>query len=247
MIGDTPERVWYYCCFCGAKGERIAGTKVTSGNIEGEVVEAEMVRGYNAFTIKWKRGGHGDSKYSTDDVLRHADDDQGVVSLEEDTRHMNVFLLATLCMVNVQVYEFITNDVKVENIFDTCPLDREEASDNMNGREYAWNETKRAAAVDMLHSNEREFLVTNEDKGLLEHLKKESCFKMMGLGEYAKVGKTGLSCAAKRNSTPNTFLSSTTSCGGHTRHLDWVESQPGVIHGFYFCERASSWDRAPHT
>ncbi|CAN0527609.1 unnamed protein product, partial [Laminaria digitata] len=179
----------------GADGGTIPGTKVTSGKGRtGEVVRGQMEKGYNEFTIEWSSGNENKcSAYTTEDVLRDRDDNQGVVTLNEAKEKIRVFLLAALCMVNVQVHKFITNDVKVENINGTCPLTGAKAADIIQGRKHAWDNTKQACAVDMLMENEVNLLYSDEDEGLLAEMNKErSCFKMMGLDDYERIGKTGL-------------------------------------------------------
>lgn len=68
-----------------------------------------MGKGYNEFAIEWSGGtGNKRSAYTTEDVLHDRDDGQGVVILDEAKEKMGVFLLAALCMVNIQVHKFIT-------------------------------------------------------------------------------------------------------------------------------------------
>ena len=178
----------------GPAGETIPGTKVTSGDRRGEVVEAKMEKGYNAFTIEWLGvRGKKRSANTTEDVLRDRGDGQGVVSLDEAKKRMEVFLLATLCMINVQVHQFVTNDVNVHDAKATRPLSGEKAVDITLGRYHAWDKTKQACAVDMLMPNEVKFLDSAEDEGLLAEMEEDgSCFKMMGLDAYHKVNETGL-------------------------------------------------------
>lgn len=136
-----------------------------------------MGKGYNEFTIEWS-GGTGNKRgvYTTEDALHDLDDDQGVVTLDEAKEKMGGFLLAALCMVNVQVHKFITSDVKVENVNGTCPLTGSKAADITQDRKQAWDKTKKACAVDML----------------MEIKKGRSCFNMMGLDDYERIGKTSL-------------------------------------------------------
>lgn len=181
----------------GPTGETIPGTKVTSDKgRRGEVVEAKMDEGYTVFTVEWSEGkSNRRSAYSTEDVLRDRDDNQGVATLEEAKEKMGVFLLATLCMVNVQVYRFITKNTKLENMSvssETRPLARDKKVDITKGRNHAWEETKKARAVDMLMDNEVTFLDSSEDEGLRVEMEEKTCFEMMGLINDARAHFTGL-------------------------------------------------------
>ncbi|CAN0310050.1 unnamed protein product, partial [Ectocarpus sp. 8 AP-2014] len=181
----------------GPTGETIPGTKVTSDKgRRGEVVEAKMHEGHTVFTVEWSEGkSNRRSAYSTEDVLRDRDDNQGVATLEEAKEKMGVFLLATLCMVNVQVYRFITKNTKLENVSvssGTRPLARDKTVDITKGRNHAWEETKKARAVDTLMDNEVTFLDSSEDKGLRVEMEEKTCFEMMGLINDARAHFTGL-------------------------------------------------------
>lgn len=145
--------VWYTGGFHWVRGETISGTRVTSGKTNGTVVKAEIVDGYNEFTIQWSMGKK-DSKYCLDDVLRDRDDGQAVVSLEDATEKMNIVLLAALCMVNIHVHKIIVSDLKVDFPKDTCPLcplTARELENTPKSREYAWTGIKKARAVGMLN------------------------------------------------------------------------------------------------
>ncbi|CAN0439184.1 unnamed protein product, partial [Ectocarpus sp. 12 AP-2014] len=173
--------------------EEVSGTKVTSANNKGEVVEAKMVKGYNTFTIEWSDGRKKNSEYKTGDVLRDRDDGQDVVSLGEAKKKMNSFLLEARCMADVQFHEFITNNVKVHDAKSTRPLSRDKADDIMNSRTHAWEKTEAACAVDMIMPNEIDLLKSDEDPDLLGEMKApKSCFAFMGLDDYARIGQFGL-------------------------------------------------------
>lgn len=162
----------------------IPGTKVTSGTgRRGEVVEAKMDAGYAVFTIEWLEGrSNRRVPYTTEDVLRERDYNQGVVTLEEAKKTMGVFLLTTLCIINVQVYRFIVKDSKVENVYDPSFLIGAKSTGIKAGRLHAWEETQKAKAVDMLMQNEVNLLKTPEDLGLLAEMEAEnSCFELTGL------------------------------------------------------------------
>ncbi|CAM9459462.1 unnamed protein product [Ectocarpus sp. 12 AP-2014] len=181
----------------GPTGETIPGTKFTSDKgRRGEVVEAKMDEGYTVFTVEWSEGTcNRRSAYSTEDVLRDRDDNQGVATLEEAKEKMGVFLLATLCMVNFQVYRFITKNTKLENVSassETRPLARDKKDGIRKGRNHAWEETKKARAVDVLMENEVMFLDSSEDKGLRVEMEEKLCFEMMGLINDAEAHFTGL-------------------------------------------------------
>lgn len=173
--------------------EGVSGTKVTSANSKGEVVEAKMVKGYNTFTIEWSDARKKNSEYTTGEVLRDRDDGQGVVSLDEAKQRMISFLLVARCMADVQFHEFISNNVKVHDAKSTRALSGNKADDIKDGRGHAWKETKSARGVDMLMPNEIDLLRSVEDPGLLGEMEApESCFKMMGLHDYVKIGQLGL-------------------------------------------------------
>ncbi|CAM9812390.1 unnamed protein product [Pylaiella littoralis] len=173
--------------------EEVSGTKVTSANNKGEVVEAKMVKGYNTFTIEWSDGRKKNSEHKTGDVLRDRDDGQGVVSLGEATQRIEGFLHSARCMADVQFHEFITNDVKVHDAKSTRPLSRDKADDIINGRKHAWEKTEAACAVDMLLPNEIDLLKSDEDPDLLGEMEApKSCLAFMGLDDYARIGEFGL-------------------------------------------------------
>lgn len=129
------------------------------------------------------------------------------MSLDEVNKKIGVSLRATLCMVNVQTHEFVTNDIKVHGAKSTRPLSRDIVEDITLGGTHARNETAKARAVDMLLPNEVGFSRSTEDGDLLEEMEKQSCFAMMGVNDYIKMGETGL---AKSNE------------GFNSKHLPYV-------------------------
>lgn len=168
---------------------------------------------------------------------------RGVVTLDEAKEKMGVFLLAALCMVNVQVHTFITSDVKVENVNGTCPLTGAKAADITQGRKHAWVKTREACAVDMLMENEVNLLYSTEDEGLLAEIKKgRSCCNMMGLDDYERIGKTGLMGSTEdfnskhlafvnhfvRGAQASFRLGRPTNLASFTIHLSVNELPPGV-------------------
>lgn len=119
------------------------------------------------------------------------------MSLDEAKQKMISFLLAARCMADVQYHEFITNNVKVQDAKGTCPLSRDKADDIMRGRAHAWEEMEAARAVDMLMPNEIDLLRSAEDPGLLGEMEvPKSCFKMMALDDYVRIGQF---CLIKSN------------------------------------------------
>ena len=64
-----------------------------------------MEEGLTVFTVEWSEGkSNRRSAYFEGDVLRDCDDNQDLLTLEDAKEKMGVFLLATLCIINVQVY-----------------------------------------------------------------------------------------------------------------------------------------------
>ncbi|CAM9633041.1 unnamed protein product, partial [Ectocarpus sp. 13 AM-2016] len=239
LYGITVRRV-------GPTGEMIPGTKVTSGTGRpGEVVEAKMDAGYAVFTIEWLEGrSNRHVPYTTEDVLRERDDNQGVVTLEEAKKKMGVFLLTTLCIINVQVYRFIVKDSKVENVYDPSFLSGAKSTGIKAGRLHAWEETRQAKAVDMLMQNEVDLLKTPDDPGLLAKMEADnSCFELTGLDNDASAFFTGLVESEEdfhdkhlpfvnhfvRGAQASFRLGRPTSMASSTVHLSVNELPPGVV------------------
>ena len=233
----------------GESGETTLGTTVTSREgRKGEVVEAKMEKGYHVFTIKWKDGkGDARSAYTTLDVLKYRDDGQGVVELRAAHECMKVFLLATLCMVYTQVYRFIDDDTKVENLKYLSRLPNGQKRDNiLRGRKHAWEKmsSKSVGAMAMLMEKEKEFLNSDEDEGLYKDMEKSSCFKMMALDDYDETdGRTSLVKSENEDFHPKSLpfvnhfvrgaqasfrVGRPTNFAASTIHLSMNELPPGV-------------------
>ncbi|CAM9479937.1 unnamed protein product [Hapterophycus canaliculatus] len=106
---------------------------------------------------------------------------------------MMSFHLAARRMADVQYHELITYNVKVHDANGTRPLRRDKYDDIIRGRVHAVKEMEAARAVDMLMPNETALRRSAEDPGLLEEMEApHSCFKMLGLEDYVRIGQVGL-------------------------------------------------------
>lgn len=174
-------------------GVEIGKTIVKSGDKTGNVVEVEMVEGFNECTIEWS-GKHGVGKHDLKDVLRMAKEGQGVVSPECAKEKEDAFFLASQNMVNVHVHKIIVDDTGVEFAKMTPKLTKTELETRvMEARLHAWNTMKNANGLVMLNDHEIKRLESPEDPELVTDLREpKSCLRMMGLDEYGAEGELGL-------------------------------------------------------
>ena len=176
----------------GQEGTRVKHAKTS---VIGEVVGffVDVDDGYNGFDIQW-HNREEQSKYTTREVLEGAErygGGQGVPSPATDDDRVRLFLRAVLCMVNVQVRQFLLeDDTKVKRKRRAQPLgdNREKI---MGIRKSAWGAVQGASLTDTMTKNEQSVL-REAGGGLLQEVSREKSLPdALGLAQYSRSGVTG--------------------------------------------------------